>query len=42
MLVLVYENRDKRPNVTPVQYFAEVLTTQIVLSLIPNIYQKFN
>ena len=37
MIVLVHENHDKWPNVTPVQPFVVVLTTQImsVLSLVP-------
>ena len=44
MIVFVHENHDKWLNVTQVQHFARVLTTQIMqtLSLVPDIFQKFN
>ena len=44
MIVILHENNDEWPNVTPVIMFAMVLTKQIlqVLSVVPNIYQKLD
>ena len=45
MIVLVHENHDKWPNVTPVQHVcsgfdqAELVK---VLSVVPNVYQKLD
>ena len=43
MIVLVHENHDKWPNVTPVQHFCSGFDhANRVLAVVPNIYQKLD